>query len=327
MNDSYIAKAELQVLPRVKDRMSFLYVEHSKINRKDGAVTIFEKRGIVHVPAATISVWMLGPGTDISHRAVELIGDCGGTILWVGEKGIRYYAKGAPLTHSATLLMQQAKLVSNSRSRLAVARKMYQIRFPEEDVSTMTMQQLRGREGARVRAVYRQESKRTGVPWFGRSYKPNAYEESDEVNKALTSANSCLYGIAHSVIAALGCSPGLGFIHTGHHRSFVYDIADLYKTEISIPIAFQVAAETSENIGRDARKLVRDSVFRNKLLERCVRDIRFLLMDESEEENAFVDPLLLWDEKQGEVPGGISYVSYDGSDSVIADEEDGENLW
>lgn len=40
---------------------------------------------------------------------------------------------------------------------------------------------------------------------------------------------ACLYGVVHSVIVALGCSPALGFVHVDHERSFVYDIADLYK--------------------------------------------------------------------------------------------------
>ena len=47
---------------------------------------------------------------------------------------------------------------------------------------------------------------------------------------------------------ALGLSPGLGFIHVGHDCSFVYDIADLYKSEVVIPVAFQVASEEPEDL-------------------------------------------------------------------------------
>lgn len=148
-------KAELLELPRVSDRISFLYVEHSKINRQDSAITVTDRRGVARIPAAMISVLMLGPGTEITHRAMELIGDTGTGIVWVGERGVRLYAHGRALTRSSRLLECQAKLVSNRRSRLAVARKMYQLRFPDEDVSGLTMQQLRGREGARVRQVYR----------------------------------------------------------------------------------------------------------------------------------------------------------------------------
>lgn len=141
------------------------------------------------------------------------------------------------------LLMKQAELVSNQRKHLSVVRKMYQMRFPEEDVSGLTTQQLRGREGSRVRKAYHAAAKEWGIPWKGREFDPNNFDDGDAVNQALSSGHACLYGLAHAVIEALGCSPGLGFIHVGHDRSFVYDIADLYKAEITIPIAFEVAAQ------------------------------------------------------------------------------------
>ena len=135
-------------LPQVSDRITFMYVEHSKINRQDSAITVTDKRGIARIPAAMISVLML-TRYEVTHRAMELIGDTGTSIIWVGERGVRFYAHGRALTRSNRLLERQAKLVSNRRSRLGVARKMYQLRFPNEDVSQLTMQQLRGREGAR----------------------------------------------------------------------------------------------------------------------------------------------------------------------------------
>lgn len=108
-------KAELLELPRVSDRISFLYVEHSKINRQDSAITVTDRRGVARIPAAMISVLMLGPGTEITHRAMELIGDTGTGIVWVGERGVRLYAHGRALTRSSRLLECQAKLVSNRR--------------------------------------------------------------------------------------------------------------------------------------------------------------------------------------------------------------------
>lgn len=134
-----IVRPDLQALPQIRDRMTFLYVEHCTLNRQDGAITVTEERGCVHVTAASISALLLGPGTRITHRGMELIGDSGVTVVWVGENGVRYYASGRPLTHRAGLLMRQAALVSNMRSHLSVARKMYQMRFPEDDVSGLTM--------------------------------------------------------------------------------------------------------------------------------------------------------------------------------------------
>lgn len=303
-----IKKPELQALPQIRDRMSFLYLEHCLISRQDGAITVIDARGTVHVPAASLSVLLLGPGTKISHRAMELIGNTGTSVIWVGEHGVRYYAHGRPLTHSARLLIRQAELVSNARTRIAVARRMYQLRFPNEDVSLLTMQQLRGREGSRIRSVYRRASKQTGVQWNGREYDPDDFGGSDAVNKALSAAHACLYGVVHSVIVALGCSPGLGFVHTGHERSFVYDVADLYKAKVTIPIAFGVAAEQPEDIGASTRHRVRDTISDGHILEQAVKDIRWLLLgDTAVEQELETEVLNLWDDKKGVVAHAVSY--------------------
>lgn len=152
-------RPELQALPQIGDRMTFLYFEHCVLNRHDSAITVTDDRGTVFVPAAAISVLLLGPGTKVTHRAMELIGDAGVSVLWVGEHGVRYYAGGRALTHKAGLLIRQAALVSNTRLRLGVVRRMYSMRFPGEDVSSLTLQQLRGREGARIRSVYRMQQR------------------------------------------------------------------------------------------------------------------------------------------------------------------------
>ena len=303
-------------LVRAEDRLSFAYFEHCKIHRDDNAITVTDDEGTIHVPAAALSVLMLGPGCSVTHGAMNVIGDNGATVLWVGERGIRMYACGKPLTHSSVLLQRQALLVSNGRERLAVARKMYGMRFPGEDVDRLTMQQLRGREGARIRRVYRELSEKTGVPWDKRTYDPDAYDEGNEINKALSAAHTCLYGLAHAAIVALGCSPGLGFVHTGHERSFVYDVADLYKAETSIPIAFEVAAKEPDDIGSCVRRAMRDAVYDLSLLKRMVRDIRWLFGagDEGSPEalemqdgDGGEDHVGLWDERAGEVAAGVAY--------------------
>ena len=95
--------------------------------------------------------------------------------------------------------------------------------------------------------------------------------------------HACLYGLAHAVIVALGCAPGLGFVHVGHECSFVYDIADLYKAEVTIPIAFEVAAQVPEDLPAVVRRRVRDAMVEHHILERMVHDIRWLLLTEEEQ--------------------------------------------
>ena len=299
-------------LVRVEDRISFLYFEHCKINRADNAITVRDDEGTTYVPSATLSVLMLGPGASMTHDAMTMLGECGATVVWVGERGIRMYAFGKPLTHSSVLLQAQARLVTNTRTRLEVARRMYGMRFPGEDVSHLTMGQLRGREGVRVRRVYKEWSEKTSVAWDRRTYNPDDFDDATEINKALSAAHVCLYALAHSAIVAMGCSPGLGFVHTGHEKSFVYDIADLYKAEISIPVAFKTAAERPMDIGAETRRKMRDAVFDLSILPRMVTDIKSLLLSEVPmggitDLSPEMNHLGLWDEREGEVAAGRSY--------------------
>jgi CRISPR-associated protein Cas1 len=319
-----IAKPDLHALPTVKERMTFLYVERCLVNRQDGAVSITDSRGTAYVPAASLGVLMLGPGTSISHRAIELLGDTGTSVIWVGEHGVRYYAHGRPLTHSSRLVAAQAELVSNKRKRLAVARKMYAMRFPGEDVSGYTMQQLRGREGARIRSLYRKLSKQYGVEWNGREYNPDDFSDASPVNQALSAAHVCLYGLVHSVIVALGCSPALGFVHEGHEKSFVYDVADLYKAEVTIPLAFEIASDPPEDVGGETRRRVRDAFLDGKVMTRCAHDVRMLLLgDQAPEEEIDFDTLFLWDDKHTAVDFGVSYGKGRDTDLVAVEESNG----
>lgn len=301
-------KASISELPRIGDRVSFIYVEHSTINRQDSAIVFSDEKGMVRIPAAMIGCLMLGPGTDISHRAVELIGDTGCSIIWVGENGVRQYAHGRSLNHSSKFIERQAKLATNNRTRLAVARKMYNMRFPDEDVSNLTMQQLRGREGTRVRKAYKDNSNKYGVIWSRRDYNVDDFSKSDNINQALSVANVAIYGICHSIIVALGLSPGLGFVHSGHDLAFVYDIADLYKTDISIPTSFRIVSENpnADDLEMLVRKAIRDEIKKRRLMKQIVKDIQYL-MDIEEDDQFEIDQIQLWDEKEGEIEYGINY--------------------
>ncbi|MBC6794191.1 type I-E CRISPR-associated endonuclease Cas1e [Corynebacterium sp. LK28] len=281
------------ILPRVQDRISFLYAERCVVNRDNNAVTFTDERGITHVPAAGIAALMLGPGTKVTYAAMALLGDSGVSVVWVGEKGVRYYASGRSLSNSSAAAEAQASIVSNQRRRLFCARQMYAMRFPGEDISSATMAQLRGREGSRMKKVYLAEAERTGVPWKKRMYDPQNYSSGDPINRTLTAANAALYGVAHAVIVSLGFIPSLGVIHQGTERAFVYDIADLYKSKISIPAAFDAVAENELTADANIRRVIRDYVVKKNLIPTMIRDLMFLMEMTSEAQNIDSE-LLLW---------------------------------
>ncbi|ACU72792.1 CRISPR-associated protein Cas1 [Catenulispora acidiphila DSM 44928] len=301
-------------LPRIADRVSFVYLERCTVHRDANAITAQDADGITHIPSATIGTLLLGPGTRITHQAMAVLGDCGANVAWVGEHGARFYAAARSLNRSSALVEAQATLWANRRTRLDIARAMYRMRFPDEDPSGFMRQQLLGMEGRRLKDCYRQQSQRTGVPWHGRQYTPGNFNAGDAINQAITAAAQCMYGVAHTIITALGCSPGLGFIHSGHELSFVMDIADLYKTEIGIPVAFDTAAEDSTDIGPRTRRALREQIRTTRLLERCVDDVKALLTTPNNEpgssdatDTGFFDQVQLQSDRETEVEGGRNY--------------------
>lgn len=303
---------DLHILPKVRDGWSHLYVEHCRIDREDKAVALHDARGKVAVPVANLALLMLGPGVSITHSAILTLAENGCLAAWCGEEGVRYYATGKGETRGAANLLHQARVWADPVLHMNVVRRLYVHRFAETLDPELTLQQIRGMEGARVRDTYAKASRETGVPWHGRSYRRDDWNRSDPINRALSSANSCLYGLCHAAIVSAGYSTALGFIHTGKMLSFVYDVADLYKTEITIPAAFKAVSEGVGDIERRVRVACREFFASTRLLERIVPDIgKVLMLDGSSSggrEGRFdadrAAPGGLWDPEAGEVEGG-----------------------
>jgi CRISP-associated protein Cas1 len=232
---------DLQLLPRFSDGLTFLYVERVRIEQDRHAILLIDASGRVPVPVAALAVLMLGPGVSITHAAILACADNGCCVVFCGESGVRFYASGVGETRRGSNLMAQAHAWADPSLHLTVVRRMYRMRFATELDESLSLEQIRGMEGARVRDTYARISRETGIAWSGRSYSSEEWTATTPVNRALSSANACLYGLCHSAIVSIGFTPGLGFVHTGKSLAFVYDIADLYKSEVTIPIAFRAA--------------------------------------------------------------------------------------
>lgn len=306
---------DLHVLPKLRDGWSYLYVERCRVDQEAKAIAIHDVNGKVPVPCANLALLMLGPGVSITHAAISVLADHGCLVAWCGEEGVRFYAVGMGETRSARNFLHQAMLWSNAEHRLNVVYRMYQLRFSEEFAPGLTLRQIRGMEGARVRDAYARAARETGVKWIGRNYQRDKWDNADPVNRALSTANSCLYGICHAAIVSAGFSTALGFIHTGKMLSFVYDIADLYKAEITIPVAFCAAAQEPEGLERRIRLACRDKFVSTRLLERIIPDLQNILMipksgaagegDHFDQDAA--SPGGLWDPVETEVAGGLDH--------------------
>lgn len=268
---------DLHELPKLRDGLSYLYLEHGKIDQAYKAIEFFNKEGRVLVPVAGLAVLLLGPGTSITHEAIKTLTDNGCLVNWCGEGGVRFYAQGSGETRKGYQLIRQAELVSDPAKHLAVVRRMYQFRFAIELDPSLTIEQIRGLEGARVRRAYAEASRNFGVPWYKRYYVRDHWGASDSINRALSAANACLNSLCHAAIVSAGYSPGLGFVHTGKQLSFVYDVADLYKADLTIPLAFKLTAESTIKLETRIRHACRDLFQRERLLASIIDDIDRLL--------------------------------------------------
>ncbi len=268
---------DMTELPRFDDRLSHLYLEHGHIERDQNSIAYVTQLGTTPVPAADLSLLLLGPGTTISHAAIDRLADCNCTVVWCGEMGVRFYSVGRGGTHLSTNLLKQAALASDHKSRLAVVRRMYEKRFKEQLDPKLSLEQIRGKEGYRVRSAYQQHAESKGIEWKGRFYDPDNWQAGDDVNRALSSASACLNGIVTAGIVSAGYSPALGFIHTGKQLSFVYDIADLYKVDLLVPEVFGLLAQGRHDVERRARLACRYVFQKHKLLERILPDINEVL--------------------------------------------------
>ncbi len=312
---------DLTQLPRVADGWTFLYTEKVRIERSDYAIELRDINGRIQVPVAALSVLMLGPGATITHAAVLALAESGCSIVWCGEGGARFYASGLGETRRAHHLEAQARAWASTARHAEVVRRLYTMRFSEKLADSLTLEQIRGHEGVRVRDAYANISKEMGVAWTGRSYRRGDWSSADPVNRALSAANACLYGVCHAAIVATGFSSGLGFLHVGKQLSFVYDIADLYKVEITVPAAFRTVRDGGvDRIESRVRRICRELFHSSRLLERIVPDIQRVIGlapektrlvvhrgEEDVEAGLGEAPGALWNEDGSETGGGRNF--------------------
>ena len=189
------------------------------------------------IPFQIVSILLLGPGSTVSHDALRLCARHGTCLFAVGEDGVRAYT-APPLgpDHSA-VARHQAIVWANTEERLAVARRLYAWRMSEV-MPHRELEALRGIEGSRMRALYLTIAQQYGVVWKGRRYDRANPDAADVPNQAINHAATAVEAAAAVAVTGVGALPQLGFIHEDSGIAFVLDIADLYRGEVTLPVAF-----------------------------------------------------------------------------------------
>lgn len=275
MSNRLFVKVTRESLPQVKDKYPFLYLERGRLEVDDSSVKWVDSTGqVIPLPIATLNTLLLGPGTSVTHEAIKTTTAANCAVCWVGEDSLLFYAAGFLPTADTRNLRHQIQLAADPEAAVEVARRMFACRFPEADVKGKNIKEMMGMEGYRVKNLYQEKAEQYKVGWKGRQFTPGKFELGDVTNQVLTSVNAALYGILCSAVHSMGYSPHIGFVHSGSPLPFVYDIADLYKEELCIDLAFSL---TRELAGRYDKHIVsaafRERVIRMNLLAKVGDDI------------------------------------------------------
>lgn len=263
--------------PRIPhaDRHGLLWLSRGKLSVHDGTLQFLAAgtgelaAGRYDIPYQDVSLILLGPGTEITHDVFRLCGCHGAGLVAVGDDGVRMYSAPPRGPDQSALARRQVMLWADPDSRLAVARTMYGIRLgeqlPRRDVAA-----LRGIEGARMRERYKLVAKQYGVSWSGRNYDRLNPEATDSPNMALNHAAVASRAAAEVAVAAVAAIPQLGFIHEDSSIAFALDIADLFRDEFTLPVAFQGyrnwLRDESQPLEREVRRLAGAEMRRKKII-------------------------------------------------------------
>lgn len=272
-------KVTRELLPQVKDKYPFLYLERGRLEIDDSSIKwVDSDNHVIPLPIATLNALLLGPGTTVTHDAIKTAVAANCAVCWVGEDSLLFYAAGFLPTADTRNLKRQIELAADPGKSLEVARQLYARRFPEAELAGKKLKEMMGMEGYRVRSFYQLKAEEYQVGWKGRQFIPGKFELSDITNQTLTACNAALYGILCSAVHSMGYSPHIGFIHSGSPLPFIYDLADLYKDNLCIDLAFSL---TREMAGRYDKKKVsnafRERVISMNLLAKVPEDIADLL--------------------------------------------------
>ncbi|MDO5752435.1 type I-E CRISPR-associated endonuclease Cas1e [Arthrobacter sp.] len=254
---------------RLEDRVSFAYIDMAVIYQGRTGVWAMQNdegeksKKRIQLPAGGLAVLALGPGTSISHPAMTSLTRSGTTVVFTGTGGSNAYAAATPLTSSARWAIAQAHLVSDTEAVKTAAVKLYKRQLGIEMLPGGTVNSMRGIEGRTIRDLYQKLARQHKIMGFKRDVL-----SGDPVNTGLNLGNSILYGCAAAACTAIGANPALGIIHRGNQRSMLFDLADLYKPSVTIPLAFSSAAEDDPMAA--VRIGVRQAIHRKKILPEMV---------------------------------------------------------
>ncbi|MEO0792725.1 MAG: type I-E CRISPR-associated endonuclease Cas1e [Pseudomonadota bacterium] len=268
------------------DRHGCVFLDRGRLEVEDGCLRFVcagggaLDAGDYQLPHQSVSIIFLGPGSSVTHDALRVLSAHGCALAAIGQGGVRFYTAPPLLPDTSTLARRQVTLWADPKQRIAVARQMYTVRFGEE-VKARTIEMLRGMEGSRLKRLYELTAQRFGIPWKGRRYdraNPNA---TDIANQAINHAASAVEAAAAIAVASTATIPQIGFVHEDSGQSFILDVADLVRHDVTLPVAFGAAKHVllgkDDNLERTVRRRAAETFNRDRVVSNLIEHIKDLL--------------------------------------------------
>ena len=263
-------------------RANIFYLDKSRVMVKEGRVVYFiegkNKYLYWNIPIANTTVILLGQGTSITQPAVRMLASAGVIIGFCGTNGTPLFS-GSEVEwftpqneYRPTVYVQGWMLFWFDESKRLKAAKIFQryrlefiknvwskdkeLRiegfniddkeikhainiFEEKIESSVSINELLRVEAELTKSLYRVASKKLGITNFTR-----VRDAVDTANNFLNHGNYLAYGLAACTLWVLGIPHGFAVMHGKTRRgALVFDVADLVKDAIVLPLAFICSKE------------------------------------------------------------------------------------
>ena len=282
-------------------RANIFYLQHCKVMQKTGRVLYLTKNDnknlYYNIPIANTTCILLGNGTSITQAATKIlakagvmIGFCGGggtplisaqEVEWISPQSeyrpTEYLQRWVKFWFDDNKRFVAAKTIQ--QKRIDYIRKIYSCdkflydnniflrdyidvinEFEKNINKSENINKLLSYEGLFTKKIYSIISEKTNID-FKRNYK-----SKDSANEKLNHGNYLAYGLAASSTWVLGIPHSLAVLHGKTRRGgLVFDIADLVKDAIVLPLSFICAS--NEFTESEFRKYCLQSFIRNKSLD------------------------------------------------------------
>lgn len=265
-----------------------------------------------NIPHQNTSLLLLGKGTSITDSAARQLADAGVVVGFTGSGatpltcGIDPVFMAPQGEYRPTEYMQAwIRMWIDEEARIEVGRQLLRHRYQwvqrawsasrelamhgvaiddsavsrfEAGISkASTTEELMATEGVWARYLYATLSKALKVDGFVRQEQvKDRLTPKDTINAFLTHGNYVAYGLAAVSLYALGISFALPVMHGKTRRgALVFDVADLFKDAVVMPLAFLEA--TAGSTDQQFRDVLIDRVHRDGVLEDIITTLQKII--------------------------------------------------